>query len=64
MLESLKEITVHYIGRRNETEKSPMAEDLKDHSLMYAGMTMGVEYGPGETDEASIKQLCFQILHF
>lgn len=48
VLEALKEITAHYIGRRNETEKSAMAEDLKEHSLMYAGMTMNVEYGPGK----------------
>lgn len=48
VLESLKEITGHYIARRNETEKTPWAEDLKDHTLMYAGMTNGVELGPGE----------------
>jgi hypothetical protein len=48
VLESLKEVTVYYLGRLNEPEKSPMAEDLRQHTLLHAGQTMGVEFGPGE----------------
>ena len=48
VLESLKEITVYYAARRNETEDNPIAEDLRRHTLIYAGMTMGTELGPGK----------------
>lgn len=47
VLESLKEITTYYIARGNEPEKSPIAEDLRQHTLTYAGMTMKTELGPG-----------------
>lgn len=49
VLESLKEVTAHYIARGNEPEKSPIAEDLRRHTLIHAGMTMGTELGPGKT---------------
>lgn len=48
VLEALKEITVFYLGRTDEPEQSPMAEDLRQHTLLHAGQTMGVEFGPGE----------------
>lgn len=47
VLESLKEVTAHYIARGNLPEKSPIAEDLRQHTLIHAGMTMGTELGPG-----------------
>lgn len=50
VLESLKEVTAHYIARGNQEEKSPIAEDLRQHTLMYAGMTMGTELGPGANE--------------
>jgi hypothetical protein len=50
VLESLKEITAHYIARGNEPEKSPIAEDLRQHTLINAGQTMGVELGPAPPD--------------
>lgn len=48
VLESLKEVTAHYIARGNEPEKSPIAEDLRQYTLIHAGMTMGTELRPGE----------------
>lgn len=47
VLESLKEVTGYYIARGNEPEPSPIAEDLRQHTLIHAGMTMGTELGPG-----------------
>jgi Otopetrin len=47
VLESLKEITVYYLDRVDEPEKSPMAENLRLHTLSHAGQTMGVEFGAG-----------------
>jgi endonuclease V-like protein UPF0215 family len=49
VLESLKEITGYYIARGNEPEPSPIAEDLRQLTLSYAGMTLGTELGPGES---------------
>lgn len=48
VLESLKEITAYYIARRSEPESSPIAEDLRQHTLIHAGMIMGTELGPGK----------------
>jgi hypothetical protein len=48
VIESLKEVTNYYLDRVNEKEKSPWAEDLRQHTLLHAGQIMGVEYGPGK----------------
>lgn len=48
VLESLKEVTNYYLERVHEPEKSPYAEDLRQHTLLHAGQTLGVEFGPGE----------------
>lgn len=48
VLESMREITVYYIARGIEPEKNPIAEDLRQHTLVHAGMTMGTELGPGK----------------
>jgi hypothetical protein len=48
VLEALKEITAFYLGRVHHPEDSPMAEDLRRHTLQHAGQTMGVELGPGK----------------
>lgn len=47
VLESLKEVTAYYIGRRDQPENNQIAEDLRQHTLIHAGMTMGTELGPG-----------------
>lgn len=47
VLEALKEITGFYLTRVSNHEDSPMAEDLRRHTLRHAGQTMGVELGPG-----------------
>lgn len=47
VLEALKEMTVFYLDRTHEPEQSPMAEDLRQYTLLHAGQTMGIEYGPG-----------------
>ena len=51
VLESLKEVTSYYLDRVHVPEKSPMAEDLRQHTLLHAGQTMGVEFGPGKKNE-------------
>lgn len=45
--EALIEVTDYYVGRAHLPEKSPFAEDLRQHTLTHAGQTMGVEFGPG-----------------
>jgi hypothetical protein len=52
VLESLKEITSFYMVKRNQSEPNSVpdliAEDIQRNVLKYAGMTMGVELGPGK----------------
>lgn len=58
VLEALKEITAWYLDRVHHPEDSPMAEDLRRHTLQHAGHTMGVELGPGkEFKNLNIKSL-------
>jgi len=47
VLESLKELTNYYLDRVHEPERSRFAEDLRQHTLLHAGQTLGVEFGPG-----------------
>ena len=47
VLESLKELTNYYLERVHEPERSRFAEDLRQHTLLHAGQTLGVEFGPG-----------------
>jgi hypothetical protein len=48
VLESLKEITNYYTERAHKKEDNQFLENLRQHTLQYAGMTMGVELGPGK----------------
>ena len=61
VLESLKEVTAFYIARRNDPEPNAIAEDLRQHTLNYAGLTMGVELGPG-TISSSIVTFIFTVV--
>ncbi|CRK93108.1 CLUMA_CG006518, isoform C [Clunio marinus] len=50
VLEAQKEITAYYLDRVNEPEENQFAENLRQHTLIHAGMTMGTELGPAPPD--------------
>lgn len=50
VLESLKEITVHYQLRGPIKEEDNILESLRQHTLKNAGMVMGSELGPAPLD--------------
>lgn len=60
VLEALKEITTYYLDRTHVPEDSPMAEDLRQHTLLHAGQTMGVEFGPGKVLKTLLSKKLFK----
>lgn len=54
VLEALKEITAYYTERAHKKEDNEFLENLRRHTLQHAGMTMGVELGPGKISRLNI----------